>query len=159
MTQLERKEMEVLDYTGLTELPGELDPDGPIWVKAIAKVTTQTNTASYAVVYNDAAPEPKIVRVFDTCGVARIDALHPYEFLASDAVPAVKTVEEARSAVINLYGADPEAVKDFSKKKLLALLLRYALRRQIEKGKPKVRTAPYAAEPGNNEETTSKDNE
>ena len=151
MTELERKEMEALEYAEVPNLPAEYT-GGAIWVKAIAKITTMTNSQSYAIVVNDSGDKPSVVRVFDTQGIASIDHIYPFSFLDGAALAPLKNADDLKELISRAYGIPQSEVNRLGKKELTKLFVRFAVRKQLKDEREKRLLETKKAIKSNNDE-------
>ena len=86
MDRLENVKFEALRFAGVPDIPKEYDENDGVWLRAIAKVITNTAIHSYAIVENNGLGAVKFVKVFDTYGISRIESIHPYMFANAKSV-------------------------------------------------------------------------
>lgn len=130
MTKQELLEFEVLRYAEVPEMPAPLSEGTPVWTLAIAKVTTRTASASYAIVRNDYGRDPKVIKCFTTGGIATIDSIHPYEFLNLKVLPKFKSKEETRKFIARVYSKTLAEIEALTKEQQLRLLYEWCYREQ-----------------------------
>ena len=137
MTEHERKQIEALEYAQLPALPQELNASGPIWVKAIAEITTWANTQSWAIVQNNMSEKPKFLKVFDMKGVAKVDHIYPYEFLDNKYLPRFNDSAEARAFLCEAYNVPQQKLARATKETLTRLICLYAIKHQLDEAAEK----------------------
>lgn len=131
MTNLQRLEVEALEYAGLSSLPEAANSETPMWILGIAKVLTRENRYSYAIVRNKRSSSPAILKSFDSGSIARIVEVYPYKFLNSEYLLTFKTVGEARKFIVTAYNLPEEKVANLPKEKLLDIIFSYGVDRQL----------------------------
>lgn len=131
MTQEQKKEFDVLRATGLASMPEEAKPNGPIWVRAILKVKTFRGGTSYALATGEDGTDYRIIRTFDSDGIAAVVSIHPYERLNRKYLPAQGSRHELINFISDTYGVDREKVESLTGEDLRKLIIASAIRRQL----------------------------
>lgn len=135
MNNLEKIEFEALRYAGVPELPEERGVNDGLWTKAIAVVTNHLGAKSYAIVRANAKGSPSVIKVFDQGGIARIDSVHPYEFITSNLPVGVRTEAELRPFLAREYGVSEEEMNAVPKDKFLELYRKWELKASLDREK------------------------
>ena len=139
MTQTERDEFDALQWAGVPEVPAEADKDTPVWIYAIAKVTTLSCRESYAIVKMNYGREPVVVKSFCSDGIGRVDSIHPYKFLDGRFVPKFDSASAMKSYIASSYGVTMESVAKLKKPELLRLFYIHCMKTQLEAEKQQIK--------------------
>ena len=131
MTRTEIDELDALRFAGVPEMPAKADENTPVWIYAIARVTTITMQQSYAIVRMNYGKAPVIVRSFTVDGIATIDSVHPYKFLDAAFVPQLDSAAATKQYVASAYGVGIEEVKKLKKPELLRLFYMHCIKAQL----------------------------
>lgn len=132
MTKTEMDELDALRFAGVPEVPAQADENTPVWIYAIARVTTTTMRQSYAIVRMNYGRDPVIVRSFTVEGIAAIDSVHPYKFLDAAFVPKLDNAAATKQYVASAYGVDVDEVKKLKKPEILRLFYMHCIKVQLE---------------------------
>lgn len=131
MTRTEKDEFYALGWAGIPELPAEADEKTPVWIYAVARITTRTCRDSYAIVRMNYGRTPEIIKAFNDEGVAGIVSVHPYKFLDSRFVPKMESAAETKRYIANVYGVPEESVKKLKKEEQLRLFYTHCIKTQL----------------------------
>lgn len=131
MNATERDEFDALQWARVPEIPEEVGEGTPVWIYAIAKVTTNLLRRSYAIVRMDYGRTPVIVKSFTDEGIARIDSVHPYKFLDARFVPKLDSVAATKQYIATAYGVSADDVKGLKKPELLRLFYTHCIKTQL----------------------------
>lgn len=135
MNNIEKIEFEALRYAGVPELPEERGMNDGLWTKAIAVTRTHIGAKSYAIVRANAKGAPSVIKVFDQGGIARIESVHPYEFLVSNLPVGIVTEAQLRSFLAKEYQVTEEEMNAVSKEKFLELYRKWELKASLDREK------------------------
>ena len=133
MTTEERLEYDALRAADMPQLPPALNENTPMWVNAIAVVTTYTLCKAYAIVRNNLTPSPDVIQFFGTGGIARIESIHPYKLLDSSLLPDMKDIRKMKEFVMKKYGVAEEKVRPLKEEKLKKLIYAYVMDAQVKR--------------------------
>lgn len=139
MTRYDKEEYEALKWAGVPEIPEAAGKDTPVWIFAIAKVTTKTMSESIAIVKMNYGRDPIVVKSFSDVGIARIDSVHPYKFLDSGYIPKFPDADSARKYIADAYCVPLEEIAKLKKKDQLRLLYAHCIKQQLEDEKVKTK--------------------
>ena len=132
MTRMEIAELDALRYAGVPEMPAEADEHTPVWIYAIARVTTNILTESYAIVKMDYGRSPIVIRSFTDEGIVRIDSVHPFKFLDARFVPSLESAVATKQYVAQAYGVSVDEVKKLKKPDILRLFYMHCIKTQLK---------------------------
>lgn len=139
MTRYEKEEYEALKWAGVPEIPEAAGKDTPVWIFAIAKVTTRTMSESFAIVKMNYGCSPFVVKSFSDEGIARIESVHPFKFIDSKYIPKFQDADAARKYIADAYGVPLEEITKLKKKDQLRLLYAHCIKQQLEDEKVKTK--------------------
>lgn len=131
ITRTEREEFEALNWAGVPEIPAAEDKDTPVWIYAIAVVTTTANRKSYAIVRQDYGRRPNMIKTFTDEGIARIDSVHPYKFLDANFVPKMENAAATKAYVAGAYGVTTDEIAKLKKPEILRLFYMHCIKTQL----------------------------
>ena len=131
MTKLEKLEMEALSYAEVSALPEPVNDATSMWIFAIAKVLTRSNTYSYVIVRNKRSGDPVVIKAFDTSSIARFLEIYPYKMLSSEYVPSFKTLKEAKKYLAEVLGVCYEKVEPLTKDEVLDTIFGLSVDKQL----------------------------
>ena len=135
MTKTEQEEFAALKWAGVPEIPAVEDKKTPVWIYAIAKVTTTSNRQSYAIVRQDYGRKPNMILSFTDEGILRVDSVHPYKFLDANFVPKLENAAATKGFVAKAYGVPLENIMRLKKHEILRLFYMHCIKTQLESEK------------------------
>lgn len=131
MDRLENVKFEALRFAGVPDIPKEYDENDGIWLRAIAKVITNTAIHSYAIVENNGLGAVKFIKVFDTYGISRIESIHPYMFAETKNVKKSPDAFELKDELAKAYGVSREEIDSVSPEQLKELEENYRVKKAL----------------------------
>lgn len=130
MRKEEERELAALEYAGQPCLPEPADENTPLWIYAIAKVRMNNLSRGYAIIKNDFTKFPYTIKIFGDGAISSFESTHPYKFLDSKYIPAVKGGKEAEAFVKKACGIG-ENIK-MKKEDVMRGLYLYAMASQLK---------------------------
>lgn len=131
MDILEKIQFEALRFAGVPELPKEYSEGDGIWLRAIAKIMTNTAIQSYAIVENGGLGNVKFVKVFDSYGVSKILSLHPFVFANEKSVKSSPDALELKDELARAYSVSRQEIDSVPPEKLKELEENYRVKKAL----------------------------
>lgn len=135
MNSLKKSLIDVLEYTGLSELPSE-DFGSKVWIRAICKISKKDGTMSYGVLCKTTIDSYKVKKVFGTTSsIHSISEIRPYEFINMEFVPKFSPRDRANriAYIVEQTNLSEESLNDMTTDELIGIIMKICVDKQLKK--------------------------